>query len=61
MLPVTVFYYFCSLTFPMAYIPTLITSFTMNSSDALPNVFTPMLHICTDTPLGEILTPVSPN
>lgn len=57
MLQITGFYDFCSLTFPMAYIPTLITALT---SDALPDVFAPVLPICGDVALGETKTPVSP-
>lgn len=50
MLQITGFYDFCSLTFPMAYIPTLVTALT---SDALPNVFAPVLPISGDVALGE--------
>lgn len=57
MLLITGVYDFCSLTFPMAYIPTLITTLT---SDASPNVFAPVLPICGDIALGETKPPVSP-
>lgn len=57
MLQITRFYDFCSLTFPMAYIPTLMTTLT---SDASPNVFAPVLPICDDITLGETNTPGSP-
>lgn len=56
MLQITEFYGFCSLTFPMAYIPTLITTLTSNAS---PNVFAPVLPICGDLALGERKTPAS--
>lgn len=56
MLQITGFYDFCSLTFPMAYIPTLITTLT---SDASPNVFAPVLPICGDIALGETKTRLS--
>lgn len=54
MLMVTGFYDFCSPTFPMAYIPTLITRLT---SDASPNVFAPIRG---DAALGEAKTPDCP-
>jgi len=57
MLQITGVYDFCSLAFPMAYIPILITTLT---SDASANVFAPVLPICGDTALGETKTPVSP-
>lgn len=58
MLQITGFYDFCSLTFPMAYIPTLITTLT---SGASPNVFAPVLPICGDIALGDTKPPVSPD
>lgn len=50
MLQITGFYDFCSLTFPMAYIPTLIATLT---SDAPPNVFAAVVPIRGDAALRE--------